>query len=312
MKTRLLWVVVFVIVLVLSTGVFGACKSSETEEEKVTTIEVTDMIGRTVTLDGIPGKIVSLAPSNTEILFSLGLDDKIVGVSDYCDYPEAALEKPKIGGFSTSDVEKIVATEPDLILVTDMHVDEILPALEKLGQTVVVIDPRSLDEVLESFTLIGEITGTGSKASQIVKDLEKRVNTIKDKTGKLTADEKPRVFYVMWHDPLMTVGNDTRIHELIETAGGTNIYADTVGYPTVELETLVEADPQVIIAGTAMGEGADAPFQFAKTEERLKSSEARENDRVYEINTDIVGRPSERMIDGLEQLAAMIHPELFK
>ena len=312
MKTRLLWVVVFVIVLVLSTGVFAACKSSETEEDKVTTIEVTDMIGRTVTLDGIPGKIVSLAPSNTEILFSLGLDDKIVGVSDYCDYPEAALEKPKIGGFSTSDVEKIVATEPDLILVTDMHVDEILPALEKLGQTVVVIDPRNLDEVLESFTLIGEITGTGSKASQIVKDLEKRVNTIKDKTGKLTADEKPRVFYVMWHDPLMTVGNDTRIHELIETAGGTNIYADTVGYPTVELETLVEADPQVIIAGTAMGEGADAPFQFAKTEERLKSSEARENDRVYEINTDIVGRPSERMIDGLEQLAAMIHPELFK
>jgi iron complex transport system substrate-binding protein len=312
MKKRFWQAVVVVMVLMLSAGVFTACNSSEPEEEKVTTIEVTDMIGRMVTLDGIPEKIVSLAPSNTEILFSLGLGDKIIGVSDYCDYPEAALEKPKIGGFSTSDVEKIVAAEPDLVLVTNIHVDEILPALEKLGQTVVVIDPKSLDEVLESFTLIGEITGTSSKASQIVKDLEKRVNAIKDKTGKLTADEKPRVFYVMWHDPLMTVGSDTRIHELIEAAGGINIYADTVGYPTVELETLVEANPQIIIAGTAMGEGEDAPFQFAKTEDRLESSEARTNDRIYKIDTDLVGRPSERMIDGLEQLAAMIHPELFE
>jgi iron complex transport system substrate-binding protein len=312
MKTRLWYLLTLLTVLVLSTGVFTACKTSEPEGEQVTTIEVTDMTGRVVILDRIPERIVSLAPSNTEILFSLGLGDKIVGVSDYCNYPEAALEKPKVGGFSTSDVEKIVATEPDLVLVTDMHVAEILPALEQLGQTVVVIDPRSLDEVLDSFVLIGKITGTSSKAAEIVEDLEKRINDIKDKTLKLTVDEKLRVFYVMWHDPLMTVGNDTRIHELIETAGGINIYADTIGYPMVELETLVEANPQVIIAGTAMGEGADAPFQFAKTETRLESSEARQNDRIYEINTDLIGRPTERMIDSLEQIAAMIHPDLFE
>ena len=311
MNKRLWRVLVFVMVLVLSTSVFAACNSSEPEEEKETTIEVTDMIGRTVILDSIPERIVSLAPSNTEILFSLGLDDKIVGVSDYCDYPAAALEKTKVGGYSTADVERVVATEPDLVLVTNMHVDEILPALEKLDQTVVVIDPRNLDEVLDSFTLIGKITGTSSKASQIVKDLSTRIQKITDKTAGLFAGDKPRVFYVMWHDPLMTVGGDTRIHGLIEAAGGTNIYADTVGYPTVDLETLIEADPQVIIAGSGMGEGADAPFQFAKTEERLESSEARKNNRVYEINTDLVGRPTARMIDGLEQLAAMIHPELF-
>jgi iron complex transport system substrate-binding protein len=312
MKKRLWQVVMVVLVLVLSTGLFAACGSSEAEEGKVSTIEVTDMIGRTVTLEAIPEKIVSLAPSNTEILFSLGLDDKIVGVSDFCDYPAAAKDKPKVGGFSTADVEKIVATEPDVIFVTNIHVDEILPALEQLGQTVVVIDPRNLDEVLDSFTLIGKITGTSSKASQIVKDLSARIKKIADKTAGLTLDEKPRVFYVMWHDPLMTVGGDTRIHELIETAGGINIYADTVGYPMVELETLVEADPQIIIAGTGMGEGADAPFQFAKTESRFESSEARKNDRIYEINTDLVGRPSERMIDGLEHLTEMIHPDLFE
>jgi iron complex transport system substrate-binding protein len=309
---KILWqVAVFVMVLVLSTSVFTACNSSETEEEKVSTIEVTDMIGRTVTLDGIPQKIVSLAPSNTEILFSLGLGDKIVGVSEFCDYPAAAKEKPNIGGYSTADVEKIVATEPDVIFVTDIHVDEILPALEQLGQTVIVIDPRNLDQVLDSFTLIGKVTGTSAKAAQIVKDLSARIEKITDKTAGLAAGDRPRVFYVIWHEPLMTVGGDTRINELIEKAGGTNIFADTAGYPTIDLETLVEANPQVIIAGTGMGEGADAPFTFARTESRLADSEARASNRVFEVNTDLVGRPTERMIDGFEQMAKMIHPELF-
>lgn len=311
MKNRLWQVVVFVVVLVLSTGVLAACSSSEVEEEKVTTIEVTDMIGRTVTLDGIPEKIVSLAPSNTEILFALGLSNKIVGVTEFCDYPAEAKEKPKVGGYADADVEKILAAEPDVIFVTDIHVDEVLPALENLGQTVVVIDPRNLDQVLDSFTLIGKVTGTSAKASQIVQDLSSRINNITDKTSGLAAGDRPRVFYVMWHDPLMTIGADTRINELIETAGGTNIFADTSGYPTIELETLVEADPQVIIAGTGMGEGAEAPFTFAKTESRLADSEARKNNMVFEVNTDLVGRPTERMVEGLEQLAKIIHPELF-
>ena len=311
MKNRLWQVVVFVVVLVLSTGVLAACSSSEVEEEKVTMIEVTDMIGRTVTLDGIPEKIVSLAPSNTEILFALGLSNKIVGVTEFCDYPAEAKEKPKVGGYADADVEKILAAEPDVIFVTDIHVDEVLPALENLGQTVVVIDPRNLDQVLDSFTLIGKVTGTSAKASQIVQDLSSRINNITDKTSGLAAGDRPRVFYVMWHDPLMTIGADTRINELIETAGGTNIFADTSGYPTIELETLVEADPQVIIAGTGMGEGAEAPFTFAKTESRLADSEARKNNMVFEVNTDLVGRPTERMVEGLEQLAKIIHPELF-
>ena len=109
----------------------------------------------------------------------------------------------------------------------------------------------------------------------------------------------------------MTIGGDTRIHELIEKAGGTNLFEETTGYPIIDLETLVEANPQVIIAGTGMGEGAEAPFLFAKTEDRLEDTEARKNNRIYEINTDFVGRPTERMIDGLELMAEMIHPELF-
>ncbi|OGN89152.1 MAG: hypothetical protein A2158_01175 [Chloroflexi bacterium RBG_13_46_14] len=312
MKNRLLWVVVFVIVLVLSIGVFSACGSSGAEKEEVSTITITDMAGRVITLDKIPEKIVSLAPSNTEILFALGLGDKIVGVSEFCDYPAAAKEKPKVAGFADANVEKILAAEPDVIFISStMHVDEVLPALEKYGMTVVVIDPRNLDQVLDSYTIIGSVTGTSEKAARIVDSMSARMKAVTDKTNELTADQKPRVFYVMWHEPLMTVGGDTRIHELIEKAGGTNLFADTIGYPTIDLETLVEANPEVIIAGTGMGEGADAPFTFARNEARLESSEARKNDRIYEINTDLVGRPTERMIDGLEQMARMIHPELF-
>ncbi len=310
MKKRLWNVVAVLLLLILASGLAASCKSA-TEETKSSIIECTDQIGRLVTLEHIPERIVSLAPSNTEILFALGLGDKVVGVSDYCDYPAEALEKPKVGGYSTADVERIVALEPDLVLVEDFHVDEILPALENLGLTVVTIDPRTLDEVLDSFILIGDITGKSKEAQQLVDEMSERILAITSKTDKLSEEERLSVFYVMWHDPLMTVGTDTRIHELIEKAGGVNVFQESEGYPMIELEALVDANPQVIIAGSVMGEGADLPFTFAQTESRLANVDARLNNRVYEINTDLVGRPTPRMIEGLEQMAAMIHPELF-
>ena len=309
---NLLWrAAVVLLSLVLASGLIISCTSAP-KEPKMTHIECTDQIGRLVTLEGIPERIVSLAPSNTEILFALGLGDKVVGVSDYCDYPAEAQEKPKVGGYSTADIERIVALEPDLILIEDFHKDEILPALEKLGQTVVMIDPRSLDEVLESFILIGDITGKTDEAESLVTEMAARIKAITDKTDKLSAEERPSVFYVMWHDPLMTVGIDTRIHELISKAGGVNVFQESEGYPMIDLEALVAANPQVIVAGTGMGEGAELPFTFAKTEERLEKVDARLNNRIYEVNTDHVGRPTPRMIEGLEQLAKFIHPEIFK
>lgn len=297
-------------ICIVLASLLMAC-APPTEEVSTFPIEVTDQLGRVVRLEEIPERIVSLAPSNTEILFALGLGDKVVGVSDYCDYPEAAKDIETIGGFAVVDIEAVVAIEPDLILATQIHQAEVLPALERLGLTVVTLDPRSLDEVLESITLVGEITGKQEEASQLITEMSNRIRAITDKTVSLLNEQRPRVFYVMWHDPLMTVGTDTRIHELIEKAGGVNIIQDTEGYPMISLEVLIEANPQVIITGSGMGEGADLPFQFASTESRLKDVDARVNNRVYEINTDLVGRPTPRMIDGLEQLAEFIHPEIF-
>jgi len=310
-KNKLWRLATLSLVLAILASLIVAC-APPAEEAPTFLLEVTDQAGRVVKLEKIPERIVSLAPSNTEVLFALGLGDKVVGVTEFCNYPEAAKAKPKIGGYSTVDLERTVAIEPDLILATNIHKDEIIPVLERLGLTVLTLDPKTLDEVLEAITLTGKCTGKQEAASQLVAEMRNRIRAVTDKTDTLSEAQRPRVFYVMWHEPLRTVSSHTRIHELIGLAGGVNIAQDLgEGYPTISLEAVIQANPQVIIAGGGMGEGADLPFQYANTESRLKNTDARINNRVYEIYTDLVGRPGPRFVEALEQLAEMIHPELF-
>jgi len=271
-----------------------------------------DGLGRTVNIEEVPETIISLAPSNTEILYALGLEDKLVGVTEYCDYPEAAQDKPKIGGFSTVDIEIVVEIQPDLILAANIHRDEVIPALERLGLTVLGLDPKTPDEVLEAITLVGRCTGSEDEASLLVTEMSNRINAVTDETDNLTPAQRPRVFYVTWHDPLMTVGSGALHNELIQKAGGTNIFQDLTGdYPKISLEAVIEANPQVIITGVGMGTGKDLPFEFISTETRLEDVDARINNRLYAIATDLVGRSGPRTVDALEQLAKMIHPEIF-
>src|SRR4030042_2179968 len=193
-------------------------------------------LGRQVMISAVPQRVVSLAPSNTEILFALGLADKVVGVTEYCNYPEAAKTKPKVGGFSTVDIEKVVSLRPDLVLATRIHDKTIIPSLENLGITVVALTPKSLNEVLESIKLAGKITGQDEEASGLVKELDKRITAIVDETQKLAPDQRPRVFYVTWHDPLMTAGTGTLSNDVISQAGGQNIASDITGAKTIALE----------------------------------------------------------------------------
>ncbi len=308
----------FLIAVSMLLSLFMACSPLPEEpapspNEAVLPIEITDQLGRVVKLDRIPQRIISLAPSNTEILFALGLADKVVAVTDYGDYPPEAKEKPSIGSFSTPDIEKLVALSPDLILAANIHEDEVIPALERFDLPVLALDPRTLNEVLEAITLVGEITGKEERASGLVAEMQNKIKAVTDKTDALPAMQRPRVFYIIWHDPLMTVSSTTRIHELIVKAGGINIAQDLIGgYPTMSLEAVIMANPQIIIAGSGHGTGEDLPLQFAITEPRLKGVDARINNRVYQINTDLIGRPGPRIVDGLEKFAEFIHPELFK
>ena len=281
---------------------------------------VVDQAGRTVTLKTAdPPKIISLSPSNTEILFALGLGDRVVGVTQWCNYPDAALDIPKIGGFSETDIdisiEQIVAIDPDLILATETHLTEVVPKLEEfLPETAIIVlltQTESFDVVFEAINLVGKCTGTEVIASQLVADMSSRIKTITDITSNLTAAERPGVFYIVWNDPIFAIGGGTLGNTLIEAAGGTNIFQDTTGSFITDLETIIDRNPEVILGSSMLGAGGDLPYQFALTDERLSGVDARLNNRVYGINDDIFGRPGPRLVEALEELAALLHPELF-
>ncbi len=310
MRSKICRLVMFSLVSAMSLSLLAAC-TPQLKEVKQSQIEITDQLGRTVKLDKTPQRIVSLAPSNTEILFALGLADKVVGVTDYCDYPPEAKEKPSIGGFSTPNIEEVVALSPDLILATSIHEDRVIPQLEQRGLAVLALAPKTLDEILASIKLVGEVTGEDEKASNLVTEMQSRIKAVTDKTDSLPENKRPAVFYLTWHDPLKTSGQGTLHNELIQKAGGRNIFPEVIGTKSVDLESIIARNPQVMIAGIGMASGEDKPFQYLKTESRLKNTEAAKNGRIYGIDLDLSGRAGPRIVDGLERFAKCIHPEIF-
>ncbi|MCL0052944.1 cobalamin-binding protein [Dehalococcoidales bacterium] len=261
-----------------------------------------DDVGREVYIEKIPQRIVSVAPSNTEILFALGLEERIVGVTEFCDYPPAALDIPKVGGFVPFDLERVVALEPDLVLAAGIHYPDGVAALEEVGITTFVLAPKTLEEVLANIRVVGEITGKSQEAARLVTSLEERIKAITDKTEVLV--ERPRVFYLTWHDPLWVAGSGTFAHDLIEKAGGKNIAYDLTGWATIDLETVIARDPEVIIATHGAAGVKDEPHLAVTT--------AGIEDRIYLVEEDPFVRPGPRLVDALEKLAGLLHPELFR
>ncbi|MEW6141785.1 MAG: cobalamin-binding protein [Chloroflexota bacterium] len=271
---------------------------------------VTDMLGRQVKLEMMPEKLVSLAPSNTEILFALGIGDRLVGVTQYCDFPEEAKSKPKIGGFSTADIEKIVSLSPDLVLATRIHQKEVIPALERVGLKVFGLSPKTVDAVLESITLTGKITGQVSAAERLTGELKTRIAAVVSKTGGLPPGKYPRVLYINWADPIKIAGSDTFADDLIAKAGGDNVATDLSGYSTISLETIIDRNPQVIIV-SGMGDNRKKTYNAIMSEARLSGIEARVKGQVYEMDSAIIERAGPRLVLALEQAAKFLHPEIF-
>ena len=270
---------------------------------------IVDDLGRSVNVKEVPQRIISLSPSNTEILFALGLEDKVVGVTEYCNYPPEALNKAKVGGFSTPDIEIIISLQPDLILADSIHAKKVIPALEERGLIVFALAPKNLDGILQDIKVVGKITGKEKEANELVRQMESRIKTITDKTQKLP--EKPNVFYILWHDPLWSAGLETLEQELIDKAGGNNIFQDIAGYKAVDLESVIARNPEIIIACTGHGEAKDKPFEWAKSELRLGATKARKNNRIYQVDADLVSRAGPRIVDALEWFAYFLHPEIF-
>lgn len=277
-----------------------------------TPLALTDQLGRKIALEKVPQRIVSLAPSNTEILFILGLGDRVVGVDEYSDFPPEARTKEKVGGFANPSIEKIIALSPDLVLAASIHRKTVIPELEKRGIKVLGLAPKNIEEVLDAIKLVGQATGAEEPAARIVSWLRSRIAAVTERTMRLSDEERPRVLFIVWHEPLWTAGSGTFIADLIEKAGGKNIASDVKGYAAIDLETVIARDPEVIIANTGHGKARNLPYRWAQEEPRLAETSARKNNRVYEIDADLVNRPGPRIVDGLENMARFIHPELFR
>ena len=275
-------------------------------------LTVVDDLGRTIEIKELPQRIVSLAPSNTEILFALGLEDKIVGTTDYCDYPEAAKSKTRVAGYTMPDMEKLISLEPDLVLAEAIHEKTVLPALEELGLTVIVGSATSVDIVLSDITLVGQVNGKSGTAAQVVNGLTQRVEAITSKTESLTSEERLRVLYVCWHKPIWTMGAETFINDLIWKAGGINVFADDFEKSrVVSMEAVVTENPQVIIV-SGMATTGSLVYNSIKNESRLRGVEAIVKNQVYKISdANLIERPGPRIVDGLEEVAKLIHPEIF-
>jgi iron complex transport system substrate-binding protein len=300
----------FIAVVLISVLSLAGCQSVTPAASSPASITVTDDIGRNVRILGTPQRIISLSPSNTEIVYALGLEDRLIGVTTYDNYPEAAKSKPQVSGYSEVDVEKTVALQPDLILADDIHKTEVVPALEKLGIPVLVLASSNIDGLLKNLGMAGKITGKTREADALVADLQQRIKAITDKVGQLKA-EKTRILYVTWHDPLWTAGRNTMIDDLIHRVGASNIAGDLDGYATISLESAIEKNPQIIIVMSSMGD-QNASFDYLNQEPRFQATDALKNKRVYKIDSDIFGRTTPRIVDGLETLAKMAHPEAFK
>jgi len=273
-------------------------------------VTLTDALGETVVIQERPEKIISLAPSNTEILYALGLEDRVVAVTDYCDYPPETADKPTVGGFSTVNIEKVIAMNPDLILAAPANTEDLIDRLRSLGLTVVTLDPQTIEDVLDEIELIGRVTGNEAEASTLVAELEARINAVVAETGNRT--ERPSVAHVIWYDPIWVSGRDTFQDEVITLAGGTNAFGSREGWSIVSLEEFITTDPDYILvsSGSGMGqEGYDAVYNYIVSEPRLQNLDAVREGRVYVIDADIVSRGGPRIVDALEEVAAIFQRE---
>ena len=268
---------------------------------------VTDEVGRSVNIAGTPQRIVSLAPGITEILFALNLDGKIVGVTSFCDWPREAAKKTSIGGFTNPSLEKIVSLKPDLILATaDGNRPETVRQLEKIGMTVYVTNPVDTAGILQSILHIGDVTGQRQAARSLTWQLQRRLDVV---AVQISNKKKPRVFFQIGMDPVITVGKRTLISDVIERAGGTNIAGkDTARYPRYSAEGVMAHAPEVLLFAPM---ATDREFKKVKKYwEQFPGIPAVKNKQIYPMKTDLIGRASPRIVDAIEQVAKILHPEI--
>lgn len=276
-------------------------------------ITLIDGLGRDVTLAGPAQHIVSLAPSNTEILFAIGAGSQVVGRDEFSDYPAGAASVASVGGsMGQYSSETIVNLKPDLVLAAEINPPELVKSLEDLGLTVYYLsNPKTLEEMYANLQIVAQLTGHETDAAALIESLKARVAAVDQKLAGVT--EKPSLFYeIDATDPAKpyTYGPGTFGDLLIQRAGGTNIAGSLAdSYPQIGLEQIVVSNPDLIVLGDSMW---GVTPEAVKARSGWEALDAVKNDRIFAFDDNLVSRPGPRLVDGLEQLAKLLHPDLFK
>jgi iron complex transport system substrate-binding protein len=299
MTTRLAVVMVVAIATVLSLLVAAP---------PVAAFTTRDMLGRDVTLAAPPQRIVSLVPSVTEILFALKAEPRLVGVTDFCDFPPEATRRPKVGGMVAPSLEAIIALKPDLVIATNEGTrEDTFTQLSRVKVPVYLVAAHHVADATSLVRRLGELTGRESAAEPLAARLEQRIEAVKKAVLPFA---RLRVLYVLWPEPLIVPGRGAMVSELIQIAGGQSLTADDPdAWPRYSLEAAVAKSPEVILlANHGAGTGAVSMDKWR----RLASLPAVKSGRLFSVNGDLLHRYGPRFVDGLEQLARAIHPEAFR
>lgn len=309
-------IVLVIALLVASALIFGCTQTKEQEanideelsEAGAYPMELIDGAGNEVVINKKPERIISLAPSHTEILYGLGLKDKLVGVTTYCDYPSEVKEKEKVGDSFTVNTEKIIELQPDIVINYWPIEDSVKKQLQAADIEVLTYSPESIGQVIETIKAIGIATDTQEVAEGIINDIENKKEEI---THIVKDAPKPKVFYeIEYSSALWTVGEGAFIDELIVLSGGENIAKDADGaYAQYSLESLIEKDPEIYITNTFNMEVKGS--SNIKDRPGFEGIKAIKDGNIKILDGNLLSRPSQRVIEALELMAKAIHPELF-
>lgn len=316
MDTKYVIAAVVIIAVIAVAASIYAYYSGQTDPQLEALHKLVDDTGHETSLDAFPEKIISLAPSTTEIVFALGLDDKVVAVSDACDYPYnfsawvAAGNLTSIS-FSEPNLEAIVELDADLIFATGGVQAEPVDTLRDLGQKVLVLDPSDVDGVLHDIELVGNATGKAAEAKALTADIASRIATVVNTVANATST--PTVYYEVWYDPVYTAGSQAWQNALFAKAGGVNVFADqNLEYFLSSDEAVIERNPDVIVLPEeGMGIQFWGTIDDVKARPGWSSISAVQNDRICLVDSSTIARAGPRIADIIEDLAEAFHPELF-
>ena len=283
----------------------GQTTNNNEEVQNVYPFTFTDDSGAEIVLEKAPEKIASGAPSITEIIYALGKQDNLIGVTEYCNYPEEAAQKEKIGGYTGPNVEKLIELGTDLF-ITDYLTDDVKKTLNDAGVKVVIITAKDYNAVYEKIALIGDMLDSKKASDELIASMKNTETTVLEAIKGL---ESKKVFHEVWHDPLTTSGPGSFVDEIIKMCGGENIAGDAdSAYPQYSEEMLIERNPQVYIT-------ADDGYKTVddiKARPGYSDIDAIKNDKIYFLDGDVISRPGPRIAEALETIAKAMYPEAFE